>query len=189
MTDKEIVEAIVEKNNHDAFRELLSRYQRMVITTCVGFTGSYEDAEDIAQDVFIELFESIASFRNESKLSTWIYRIAVNKSLNFIRKRKREALFSSLGLKKSEQGKALVNTLEVELDSNAEDHILSNEKKMLLRKAIYSLPENQKTAMILSKYQELSYKEISEVMGVSVSSVESLLFRARTTLKKVFSEK
>jgi len=95
MNDHELILKITQQNDHSAFTLLVDKYQKMVVNTCRGFVNSYADAEDLAQEVFIELFESLPEFRHESKLSTWIYRIAVNKSLNHIRKKKRENIFSS----------------------------------------------------------------------------------------------
>ena len=187
MTDQELIIQITQHNDHSAFAMIIDKYQKLVVNTCRGFVSSYADAEDLAQDVFIELFESIPDFRHESKLSTWIYRIAVNKSLNFVRKRKRETFFDSIAsfLGASEGSKG--NT-EIDFSSNeADSNIKSKELRIELKRAINSLPENQKIAFILNKYQDLSYKEVSEVMEISLSSVESLLFRAKGNLQKSLS--
>ena len=84
MTESELVEGVLLKRE-TAYKELVQKYQKQVINTCFHFLGNYEDAQDIAQDVFIEVYGSIEKFRKESKLSTWIYRIAVNKSLNYLK--------------------------------------------------------------------------------------------------------
>jgi RNA polymerase sigma-70 factor (ECF subfamily) len=182
MEDNDLVGRVIENNDHQAFAQLVERYQKMVVTTCRGFVQSYADAEDLAQDVFIELFESLPSFRNESKLSTWIYRIAVNKSLNFVRRRKREVLLGNLYFwNKDGESSAHAQTIYPE----GEQAMMNSERSRLLRMAINKLSENQRVALILSRYQELSYKEIADVMGVSVSSVESLLFRAKENLRKL----
>ena len=182
MEDNDLVGRVIENNDHQAFAQLVERYQKMVVTTCRGFVQSYADAEDLAQDVFIELFESLPGFRNESKLSTWIYRIAVNKSLNFVRRRKREVLLNNLYFwNKDSNSLALGQAVSPE----GEQAMLDAERSKQLKLAINKLAENQRVALILSRYQELSYKEIAEVMGVSVSSVESLLFRAKENLRKM----
>ncbi|MGE0076649.1 MAG: RNA polymerase sigma factor [Bacteroidales bacterium] len=188
MDEGTLVQRVVDNNDHKAFTELMDKYQRMVVTTCRGFVGSYHEAEDLAQDVFVELYESISSFRSESKLSTWIYRIAVNKSLNYLRKKKREALFLGFNFWSKDDGRE--NNLQImsSVDSEADYSIISTEERQLLKGAINKLPENQRVALILSRYQDLSYKEIAEVMEVSVSSVESLLFRAKTNLRKLILE-
>lgn len=187
MTDQELIQQVTENNDHSAFALLVEKYQKLVVNTCRGFVNSYADAEDLAQDVFIELFESLPDFRHESKLSTWIYRIAVNKSLNFVRKRKRESFFDSItSLFGSSEGKN--GNSNIDFSSNeADTEIKSKELRIELKRAINSLPENQKIAFILNKYQDLSYKEVAEVMDISLSSVESLLFRAKGNLQKSLS--
>jgi len=184
MTDKELIQQIVDKKNQKAFEDLVNRYQLLVIKTCMGFTSSYADAEDLAQEVFIEVYQSLEKFRNEAKLSTWIYRIAINKSLNFIRKQKRERFFKSIESFFNKDNS--YESIQLSDETNLADKRISNlENKQLLKNAIAKLPENQRIAFILSKYQELSYKEIAEVMGVTLSSVESLLFRAKSNLQKI----
>ncbi|RPH34575.1 MAG: sigma-70 family RNA polymerase sigma factor [Bacteroidales bacterium] len=187
MDDHELIIKVLQNDDHSAFALLVDKYQKLVVNTCRGFVNSYADAEDLAQDVFIELFESLPNFRHESKLSTWIYRIAVNKSLNFVRKRKRETLFDSFtsffGSSEGKNGDSGIDFSSNEADSN----IKSKELRIELKRAINALPENQRIAFILNKYQELSYKEVAEVMNISLSSVESLLFRAKGNLQKSLS--
>lgn len=165
-----------------AFRELVETYQRMVVNTCFGMVHHREDAEDLAQEVFIEVYRSVASFRSESKLSTWIYRIAVNKSLNYLRNRKRKRdRFPGESI--SGAGSLLPNLAD-EKASRPEASLEEEQRAALLHKAIDGLPEKQKTAFILNKYEELSYREISTVMELSLSSVESLIHRAKKNLQK-----
>ncbi|MDD2278909.1 MAG: sigma-70 family RNA polymerase sigma factor [Bacteroidales bacterium] len=186
LTDSELIDNILNNNSQKAFEELVNRYQSLVTKTCLGFVSNYADAEDIAQDVFIEVFHSLKNFRSESKLSTWLYRIAVNKSLNFIRLKKRhsglrsiESFFTTGNSNKSE-------SIEIASpkSTDADWGIEQQEDKQMLKKAINSLPENQRIAFILSKYHDLSYKEIAEIMSITLSSVESLLFRAKQNLQK-----
>lgn len=182
MTDTEIISKVL-LDDTQAFQLLVERYQLLVVKTCQSFVHNDEDAQDLAQDVFLEVFQSLDTFRNESKISTWVYRICVNKSLNFLRSRKRRQWV--LQLESLFQGK---NSNETEWESDEQNtpffRIENAEKASILHSAIESLPENQKIAFTLSKYEELSYKEISEVMRVSVSSVESLLHRAKLNLQK-----
>ena len=185
MDDKQLLNEIINEKSHRAFERLVNHYQPLVIKTCLGFVPSYSDAEDIAQDVFIEVYQSISGFRSEARLSTWLYRIAVNKSLNFVRKQKRERMFRSIEsffTAKGEQSEKL--EIEDKHGDRADRNIERQENKLLLKNVINNLPENQRIAFILSKYQDLSYKEIAEVMNTSLSSVESLLFRAKANLQK-----
>ncbi len=185
MSDRELIDEIITNNSQNAFRQLVERYQPHVTRTCLGFVANTSDAEDIAQEVFIEIYQSLGKFRNESKLSTWIYRIAVNKSINQLRKQKRDRMLRSIENFFAPKGDGS-DALDIEggQDSHADRDIEKKENKLILKNAINQLPENQRIAFILSKYQELSYKEISEVMDVTLSSVESLLFRAKSNLQK-----
>jgi RNA polymerase sigma-70 factor, ECF subfamily len=179
--DDKILVTLIRENNQEAFRELVNKYQTLVINTCNGFVHNYEDAQDIAQDVFIEVFRSINKFRMESKISTWLYRISVNKSINYIRDHKKNKWFLSLDfLFEKEEGK----TNDFNLEESPQEMIEKEEKVKMLYEAIDNLPENQKIAFTLFKYDDLSYKEISEVMNLSLSSVESLMFRAKGNLQK-----
>lgn len=158
-----------------AFRKLVDDYRNMVFRTCFGIVRNADDADDLAQEVFIEVFNSIATFRADSKVSTWLYRIAINKSLNFIRSQKRKRFFQSIGL---------TSTPDVPEQTNSSDLIENDQRKQILDAAIQALPENQRTAFVLHKIEDLSYKEIAEIMNLSLSSIESLLFRAKQNLQK-----
>lgn len=185
MTDRELINDILTQNSQRAFEELVNRYQSHVTRICLGFVSSTADAEDLTQEVFIEVYQSLNSFRGDAKLSTWLYRIAVNKSLNLVRKQKRDRFSRSIESFFSAKGD-YNEPLEIidKEDSRADSSIDRRENKAMLKKAISSLPENQRIAFILSKYKDLSYKEIAEVMSITVSSVESLLFRAKANLQK-----
>lgn len=183
MEDIEIIDNIL--NNESAgFRALVDKYQLLVVNTCYGFVHNREDAEDIAQEVFIEVHRSLHKFRKESKLSTWLYRISSNKSLNFIRDNKKNSWFQSLDiLFSSEKSSGKVIELS-DSKNNIPDTIIENkETGDFIYDAISSLPKNQNVAFTLHKYEDLSYKEIAEVMELSLSSVESLLFRAKKNLQ------
>ncbi len=183
MTDKELIDRITN-NDKQAFRTLVDTYSNLVYRTCYGFINQADDAEDVAQEVFIEIFLSLQKFRGEAKISTWLYRIAVNKSLNYIRKNNRKKLFQSI----ESFFKSNDDSTEFEIESlnatTADSKLENAETGKIVKKAINQLPENQKIAFILSKQHDLSYTEIAEVMKISVSSVESLIFRAKKSLQK-----
>ncbi|MCD6354133.1 MAG: sigma-70 family RNA polymerase sigma factor [Prolixibacteraceae bacterium] len=182
MSEAEIIQKL-QQGNEKAFKEMVENYQKLVVNTCYGMVHNTEDAEDIAQEVFIEVFRSINKFRADSKLSTWLYRIAVNRSLNFIRDHKKNKWFQSF--EDSEKGKVALNENLINKNTDQPEYQLeNNERAIMLHKAIDSLPKNQKVAFTLSKYKDLSYQEISEVMDVTVSSVESLIHRAKKNLQK-----
>ena len=181
MDDLQIIEQI-KQGNESAFRQLVEQHQKMVVNTCLGLVHDADDADDLAQEVFIEVFNSVHRFRSDSKISTWLYRIAVNKSLNFIRDNKKRKFF-----KKIEDVFSGRNYTDSDSGLSSEEpdiNLQEKQKAAILHKAIDSLPENQRVAFTLNKYEDLSYKEISEVMGISLSSVESLIHRAKKNLQE-----
>lgn len=181
MDDNKLVEKIISDQSQDAFKELVVKYQNMVINTCYGFVHNYDDAQDIAQEVFVEVHRSIKKFRQESKFSTWLYRISANKSINYIRDHKKNKWLFNLDLLFEKDDE---NPERIGLEESPQEILEKDEKSDILYKAIDSLPENQKMAFTLYKYDDLSYKEIGEVMDLSLSSVESLMFRAKKNLQK-----
>lgn len=186
-TSLHIKEHILEQSGHsiqeDDFSTIVAEHQDMVLNTCYRFVLNREDAEDIAQEVFLEAYRSLDSFRQESKLSTWLYRIAVTKSLDHLRKKKRKKRFSSLkrvmGFNDPAEELALPSSIETPAE------VLSgSERTEILQSALDSLPDNQKTAFLLSKYDGYSNQEIADVMQTTVSAVESLVHRAKKNLQK-----
>ncbi len=182
MSETEIIQKL-KQGNEQAFKQLVGNYQKLVVNTCFGMIHNTEDAEDIAQEVFIEVFRSIHKFRADAKISTWLYRIAVNRSLNFIRDNKKRRWFQSFEDSVHTKNRELQNIISSKTDQ-PEFQLENKQRAILLHEAIDSLAQNQKVAFTLSKYEDLSYQEISEVMDLSVSSVESLLHRAKKNLQK-----
>lgn len=181
MTEGEYIEGL-KRGDEKVFREFFDQYQLSLLKLCIGFFHNEEDAKDIVQDVFIEVFQSIGQFRGDALLSTWLFRIAVNKSMNQIRKNKNRRILSSFNSVLPFNKKDITDiTDESEISDR---HIESKEQAKIIRKAIDLLPGNQRIAFILSKYQDLSYKDISEVMNISLSAVESLIHRAKLSLQK-----
>ncbi|MEE4286916.1 MAG: RNA polymerase sigma factor [Mariniphaga sp.] len=182
MNEAEIINKL-KQGNELAFKELVENYRQMVVNTCFGLLHNTDDAEDVAQDVFIEVFRSVVNFRADSKISTWLYRIAVNRSLNFIRDNRKRKWFQSFS-EVVESKKEMLNELSHQSADDPVSELENNQRALILHEAIDSLPENQRVAFALNKYEDLAYKEISEVMNLSVSSVESLIHRAKKNLQK-----
>ena len=183
MTENKFIEGL--KNQHaNAYGKLLDDYQQKVFATCISFVPNKEDAEDIAQDVFVEVFNSINKFKGDSKLSTWIFRITTNKCLEFIRKRNTKKRFAFL---QSISGNAIpMDKTSYFTEMNHPGIILENkEKSETLFCAINELPEAQKVVFTLHKVDGKSYQEISDITEKSVSSVESLMFRAKKNLQNL----
>jgi RNA polymerase sigma-70 factor (ECF subfamily) len=167
------------------FAQLYSEYNVLVYNVALNYLQNTEDAEEITQDVFVQLHQSFGTFKNESTLKTWIYKITINKCLDFIKHKNSKKRFFIFGQKSNSES-------ELQNISNFEHPgiLLENkEKAAILFGVINELTENQKTAFILSKLDGMSNPEISEIMEVSISSVESLIFRAKGTLKEKLSKK
>ena len=165
----------LKSGDKPAFNELVMLYKHRVVNTCYKFLLSQEDAEDVSQDVFIEVFESIKSFRGDAKLSTWIYRIAVTKSLDEIKKRSRKKRISSIG--KMLQIDAVANWI---IGGKMPDADLETSDKMAaINKILNKLPENQRIAFTLSKIDGFDNNEIAEIMKTTTIAIESLVYRAK----------
>jgi RNA polymerase sigma-70 factor, ECF subfamily len=179
--DERILIEQLKHGDETAFKTIVEKWQDMVYNTALGIVQNAEDAEDISQEVFVQVYQSVHSFKGESKFSTWLYRITIAKALDHERRKKRKKRF------------AIVK----KIFGNPEDEVLlpdfqhpgvafdKKESAAILFNAIKELPENQKIAFTLHKVDGLSYQEVSDVMKTSVSSVESLMHRAKNNLKKL----
>jgi RNA polymerase sigma factor (sigma-70 family) len=171
------------RNDPAAFKAFIKEHQERVYNIILNRVQNAEDAEEITQDVFIAVFNKPEAFRGESTISTWLYRIAINKCIDHLRKKQSRKRWSFTGLFSSATDEG-----NEPKEFNHPGVVSENkEKAVILFKAMKQLSANQHTAWVLSEMENMSYKEIGEVMNVSVSSVESLLFRARQNLKKILS--
>ena len=169
------------ENQQIDFESIVKHNQEKVRNICFRYVNNVDDADDIAQEVFVQVYESLSHFREEAELSTWIYRIAVNKSLDFIRSNSRKKRFAQLtSLFKSGEDEQIV---EIPSYKTPENELENKERKEVLDWALNNLPENQKSAMVLSKYEGFSNKEIAKIMDLSVSAVEALMHRAKKNLQ------
>lgn len=179
MSEKELIQQL-RQGNEPAFRWLVDNYRNRVFSTVLNILQDSKEAEDAAQETFIQVFESVNSFKEESSLSTWIYRIAVRKALDKIRRRKtRQKLHKLLPWwmpdeKRSTDESFLHPGIVAE----------NKEKAAVLFKAIESLPEKQKLAFTLIKVQGMNYEEACEIMQQNIKAVESLISRAKVNLQK-----
>ena len=183
--DERILVEQLKQGNESAFKNIVETWQNMVYNTALGIVQNAEDAEDIAQETFVQVYQSIGSFKGESKFSTWLYRITIAKALDHERRKKRKKRFAFVKSLFGEESQVVVHPPDfhhpgVVLDKKEDAAVLFN--------AIAQLPENQKVAFTLHKVDGLSYQEVGEVMKTSVSSVESLMHRAKTNLKKKLEE-
>jgi len=175
MDDNELVRNL-QDGDKEAFKRLFDQYQHMVYNVCYRMTGNRQDAEDATQDVFLRIHHSIGQFRSEAKLSSWICRIAVNTCLN--REQRRKLIrWVSLDFLVEDEGES-----PLYLEQAPDRQIEKLQTEHIVQEAIRALPPRQKTALILQRYENLSYQEIALVMETSVSAVESLLCRAKENL-------
>jgi RNA polymerase sigma-70 factor (ECF subfamily) len=176
---------LLKSSDKNAFNQLVALHKKNVINICYRFFLSREDAEDISQEVFVEVYYSIKNFRGDSKLSTWIYRIAVTRSLDELKKRNRKKRISSIGkLLGIEQ---VVNLLSGNdrPDKKLEDAEALNS----LMKALGKLPQKQRVALTLSKIEGYTNTQVAEIMQTSLTAVDSLIYRAKKELKKYLDNK
>ena len=175
----------LKEGDETAFREIVETWQNMVFNTALGIVQNEQDAEDVAQEVFIQVHQSIHTFKGESKFSTWLYRITITKSLDHERRKKRKkragSMLSLFGLKGEE-------TVDLPEFNHPGVQLDNKEKAGILFKAIAQLPQNQRVAFTLNKVEGLSYQQVSEIMESSVASIESLLHRAKSNLKRTLED-
>lgn len=184
MSEQELITQL-RMGEESAFRELVSLFQDKVFNTAIGFLQSRQDAEDIAQEVFIQVYHSIAGFRENASLSTWIYRITVTKCLDHARNKKRKKRFAFISNLFSESNQLLHESPDFNHPGVQYDR---KEDAALLFRLVNELPETQKTAFILNKVDGLSYREIADIMKSSESAVDSLLQRAKQSLRKKINQ-
>lgn len=181
MTESELISGL-QKKDERAFNEAFKLYSSMVLNTAMGIVHDHDEAEDLVQEVMIEVLKSVNKFKGESTLKTWIYRLTISKSLDILRAKKRQkrgGLFTFVSLKNDESWMH-------KPDFNHPGVLLENkERAAVLFKAIDQLADNQKIAFTLHKLENRSYKEIAEIMETSISSVESLMHRAKKKLQKL----
>ncbi len=182
MNKAELINGL-RNGNETAFRKLVDNCRQMVVNTCFGILHDIDDAEDVAQEVFIEAFRSVKKFRGDSEITTWLYRIAINRSLNFIRDNKRYRRNRPVDDLAGE-GKGISQHFISAETENPEYSLENRQRAVILHNAVDSLPEKQRIAFVLSKYEDLANREIAEVMNLSVSAVESLMYRAKMNLQK-----
>ncbi|MBC8184094.1 RNA polymerase sigma factor [candidate division KSB1 bacterium] len=181
MQEKELLEKITSGDVH-AFKLLFESYRDDVFNLCYRFANNREDAEDLCQEVFFKIYNSAATFKHKSKLSTWIYRITVNLCLNFKRKHHK---FNWLFLDDRQEEKSNVSEyLSIPIADQPDSFVEKKEREQIVQDAINSLPKNQRVALILQRYEELSVQEIADILGASALSVQSRLARAKENLCK-----
>ena len=182
--DEQFLIERLKQGDEAAFKKIVETWQDMVYNTAIGILQNAEDAEDVSQEVFVQVFESVKSFKAESKFSTWLYRITVSKALDHLRKKKRKKRFAYIQSIFGANNETVIDKPDFHHPGVTLDN---KERAATLFKAINQLPENQKIAFTLHKLEGLSYQEISDIMKTSISSVESLMHRAKNNLKRLLT--
>lgn len=180
MTDPELVERL-RRGEEPAFRMLYERFSARVFNTVLTYLRDRELAEDTTQEVFLRVFDAIGSFDGRSRLSTWIYRIAVNKALDAVRARTRQRRWATVvSLFRGESVEPVAHPPDFQHPGVVLER---QEQAGLLLAALDILPERQRTAFVLARVEGLPQQEVAAVLGVSVGAVESLLHRAQAALR------
>ncbi|TLX78321.1 RNA polymerase sigma factor [Labilibacter sediminis] len=182
--EQNVVNQILNGNIH-AFELIVNDFKERVINICFSYTNDLTDAEDISQEVFIEVYKSLHQFKKQASLATWIYRIASNKSIDHIRKRKR-----------LKRGSELTGYLEdqknidwvTQNQSTPMDEVIQIQRKELLYYGLSKLPKRQKEAFVLTQIEGFDQKSAAEILETSVKSIESLVIRGKKKLKSVLEK-
>ena len=185
MSEKELVR-LLKKGDRNAFNELISEYQNRVINIAYGMLSDADDALDASQEVFIKIFKNIDSFKEDSSLTTWIYRICANVCKDFLRKRMRTGKTVSIYATDDENNEILKIP---DSASTPEERSEQAELQSLIREAMVELGEVARTVLVLCDIEGMSYDEIAAILKLPVGTVKSRINRARQALRKKISEK
>lgn len=169
------------RGDSKAFETLVRKYERLVSTCCYGIIGNAEDVADVSQEIFLKVYKSIGSFKGDSEFSTWLYRIAKNTSLDFVRKRKQNTVSIDSSGEESEG----FDLPDESISSSPEKKALQNEKIELLHRALSKLSDEHREIIILRDLNDYSYEEIAGTLDIEVGTVKSRIFRAREALRKI----
>lgn len=181
--DRRLLERLRADDPH-AFRELIDAYRDRILTLVARVAGSGADAEDLAQEAFLKAFRNLHRFRGQSSLYTWLYRIAANTAMDF---RKRRRAWAPLPLDGREEGRA-GPAEPADTGRGPDEAALHRERLQTVRAAVDALPEPFRTTLVLRDMESRTYEEVAEILGISIGTVESRIFRARQKLRVLLRE-
>jgi RNA polymerase sigma-70 factor (ECF subfamily) len=173
----------VKQGDTGAFTELVEKYKQPIMNLVYRTIHDATEAEDLAQNVFVQVFKSASRYQSTAKFSTWLFTIARNLCLNEIRRRSRHPA-ESLDAPHPEQEDQPLHQFEDKKSFSPPESLLQGELAGKIEEALADLPENQRSAILLCRQEDLSYEEIAAVLGCSVSATKSLIHRGRETLKE-----
>lgn len=166
--EKVFIAALLDpKTQNDAFRKLVREYQRPLYTHIRNMVLNHDDTDDVLQNTFVKIFQNLKNFKGESKLYSWMYRIATNEAITFINNRAKKSGISNQELKDK-----MIKSLEADIDYDG------NEMQLKLQKAVASLPEKQQLVFKMKYFQEMKYEEMSEILETSVGGLKASYFHA-----------
>jgi len=186
MSDAEIM-LRVREGDDAGFNFLIEKYRKPIVNFMYRMVHNQAVAEELAQDVFLRVYRSRETYRAEAKFTTWLYRIATNLGVNYARDTKHERSAQTIYLDQPDQETGTTPDV-ADMHAGAEEEMVRDERMRAIRKHVMALPERQRTAVLMHKYQGLDYKEIGAVLHLSESATKSLLFRAYQTLRERLKE-
>lgn len=165
------------------FEEIYQQFGQRTLNLVFKICGRADVARDLTQDIFLKVYQNLSGFDNKSQIYTWIYRIAVNHTLNYLKKEKRQRfIFKSDTATEYSEEPDLISTIADESAENSQELLEQKEKERIVRKMIKSLPEKYRIPLILQRYENLNNKEIAETLGISLSAAETRIHRAKKEL-------
>lgn len=174
-SDDEVIQSVQEGRTQN-FEILVDRYKKRIVNFVNKMIYDYDEAQSIAQDVFLKVFETVARYRMQDNFQSFIFTIAKNLTLNHIKKQKRTVMFSALLPGRADERQFSYEALQ-------EEKLQENQDEELLLAALKQLSEDQRIALILKVYLEFSYNQIADITGWSIPKIETLISRAKTNLK------
>ena len=184
--EAELIKAAA-KGDQSAFSELVTAYERLVYNTAKSKVFSHEDAMDVSQEVFIKIWRSLPNWRGECRFATWIYKVCVNASLDFLRRAPEET--ESLSGRPDEDGEERpLEIADESVSASPESSLERNETTMAVRRAIAKLPDDQRQIVVLRDIDGYTYEEIAEMLSLGLGTVKSRINRARVRLKALLED-
>jgi RNA polymerase sigma-70 factor, ECF subfamily len=176
------------RGDENAFRELFAKYKNNIINFCFRFCFNHGVAEELAQEVFIRVYQAATRYRPDARFSTWLYRIAVNLCLNESRKGKYQAHIQSMDQPIQFGHSEVVLDIEDQESLSSHDLVEAREREKLIHQAMSELSEKQRLALLLRVFNEFSYQEIAGQMDISETKVKSLIYKGRQRLQELLKE-
>ena len=188
-TNEDLMGRVRLENKH-AFEVLIHRHQRSVLNFIFRFMGNHTDAEDLTQEVFLRIWKAARTYKPDAKFTTWLYRIATNLCINKQRAIRIRSLFAQSHSQEQRQGSKTSFIMGENTEHiTPEDRLIDSEQSVQIINALNELPTSQRLAVVLKVYDEMSYQEIAQIMGRTVTAVDSLLIRAKKNLRKKLTNK